>query len=250
MDLELLALAACFIAFAQVVRGVTGFGSALVGVPLLTALYGPRTAIFVMAATDLVGSGPLVWDVRRRVRPVVLLCVLPGLFIGQYIGTDLLLILEERTVRIVLGIVVGVFAAQMVYKPLRPGRGELVELPKDKRVVLTSGVFAGFLGGLMSGLVGAGGPPIVVWAKHFFAQQFFRSQLIWIFLFSGGSLTLMLWFKGATEEGTPTLAAALLIPMLIGNRVGAFLAPRVPPATFGRLVGLILLGTSALMLLG
>lgn len=244
-----LALAACFIAFAQVVRGVTGFGSALVGVPLLTALYGPRTAIFVMAATDLVGSGPLVWDVRRKLRFVVLACVLPGLFVGQYIGTDLLLILDESTVRMVLGAVVGVFALQMVWKPVREGAGELTELPEKPGGILGLGAVAGFLGGLMSGLVGAGGPPIVIWAKRFFAQAFFRAQLIWIFLFSGASLTAMLWFKGATEEGTPTLAAMLLIPMLLGNRLGAWLAPKVPPVAFGRLVGLILLGTAGMMLL-
>ena len=131
-----LALAACFIAFAQVVRGVTGFGSALVGVPLLTALYGPRTAIFVMAATDLVGSGPLVWDVRRKLRAVVLLAVLPGLFLAQHAGTELLMVLDERTVRIVLGVVVGIFALQMVWKPIRQGRGELVELPDTKGWIL------------------------------------------------------------------------------------------------------------------
>ena len=138
----------------------------------------------------------------------------------------------------------------MVWRPVRTGRGELLDLPENKGTVLGVGAIAGAIGGVISGLVGAGGPPVVIWARHFFAPPLFRSQLIWIFFFTGATLTGMLWFKGAVDEGTPLLATLLVVPMLIGNRLGAWLAPKIPPAAFGRLVGLILLGTAGLMVSG
>ncbi|MCP4806952.1 MAG: sulfite exporter TauE/SafE family protein [Proteobacteria bacterium] len=244
-----LVLASIAIAFAQLVRGVTGFGSALVGVQLLAFLFAPQDAIFLVCFVDAIGSLALGWDVRKLLRWVVVLSVFPGIFVGQYVGTELLLILPERTVALVLAAVVSVFAVGLVFRPVRSGGGEWTELPESKAVLVGMPV-VGFMGGVMSGLVGAGGPPIVIYFKRFFAQEFFRAQLIWIFLFSSYSLFGMLTFKGAADVELLPTAALLLVPMFVGNRAGAWLAPRVPPALFGRIVGALLLGTSVLMVFG
>ena len=244
-----LALASVAIAFAQLVRGVTGFGSALVGVPLLALLFGPQDAIFLVCFTDVIGSLPLAWDVRKLLRWAVVLCVFPGTVVGQYLGTDLLLVLPERTVALVLAAVVGLFALGLLVRPVRKGQGELTDLPQS-RWIFAGMTFSGFLGGVMSGLVGAGGPPIVIYFKRFFSQEFFRAQLIWIFFFSGMSLLAMLGFKGAADVDLLPTGLLLLIPMFIGNRLGAWVAPKVPPKAFARIVGGLLLATAGLMVAG
>lgn len=246
-EMSVVLLAGLAIAFAQLVRGVTGFGSALVGVPLLALLYGPQDAIFLVCFTDFVGSFFLAWDVRRLARWKVVAMVFPAAVVGQYIGTDLLVVLPEETVSRVLAVVVGVFAILMAIRPNRPGRGERTELPQDKRILAGMSV-AGLAGGLMSGLVGAGGPPIVIYFKRFFAQEFFRAQLIMIFMFSGASLLPMLWLKGAVTTSLFPTALMLLVPMIVGNRLGAWVAPKVPPVAFSRLVAGLLVGTAGLML--
>ena len=64
---------------AGVVRGFSGFGSALILSPSLSALYGPAVAVPVALLLELVLSGPFVPPAARLVdrRRTLLLCVAP-----------------------------------------------------------------------------------------------------------------------------------------------------------------------------
>ncbi len=239
------------VAVAQVVKGVTGFGSALVAVPLLALIWGPQEAIFVCAATDLVGGFVLLFQSRRLVSWLLVGAMIPGMFLGQVAGTELLVRLDPRIVAWCLAAAVGTFALSLVLRPVRPGRGELSELPGEGRgLILGQGVAASLAGGLMAGLVGAGGPPVVLFMKHHFEKDFFRAQLIGVFVLGACALCAILWIRGAADMDTLTKVPILLVPMILGNQLGAWMAPRVPPKAFGRIVGLLLLGASAAMVLG
>lgn len=244
-----LLFAALIIFTAHGVKGVTGFGSALIAVPLLAMLWGPAEAILVNAACDVCSGGFLAFRERKTIRWLLPLAMVPALLAGQYMGTELLMWLPEQAVRWTLAVVVILFGGSMIVRPVRPGQGELTGLPDAKAGLIAQGSAAALAGGLMAGLTGAGGPPIVLFMKHHFHKSFFRVQLIGVFMLGAICLGSLLLLKGAADplalKRVPVLVPALVIGALLGGK----LAPRLPPALFGRVVGVLLVGAGVAMVL-
>ncbi|HUG77544.1 MAG TPA: TSUP family transporter, partial [Burkholderiales bacterium] len=65
---ETLALAMIVGAAAGVVRGITGFGGAMVMSPPLALLLGPRLMVPVALLLEGIAALPMVWETRRLVR--------------------------------------------------------------------------------------------------------------------------------------------------------------------------------------
>lgn len=244
-----LLLAALILFTAHGVKGVTGFGSALIAVPLLALLWGPAEAILVNAACDVCSGAFLAFRERKVIRWLLPLAMVPALLAGQYVGTELLVWLPEQTVRWTLATVVALFGASMVWRPVRPGQGELTALPHAKGRILAQASAAALAGGVMAGLTGAGGPPIVLFMKHHFHKKFFRAHLIGVFMLGAICLGTLLLLKGAADPMALT-RVPILVPALVGGAlVGGKLAPRLEPALFGRVVGVLLVGAGLAMLL-
>ena len=239
-----LALAAAAVLAGQLVKGITGFGSALVAVPLLSFLFEPATAILLVAGSDVFGGLWLVWDARKRVAFTLVLGMLVPVILGQWVGTDLLMVLPEQTVRIVLATVIAVFAVDMIWRPVKQRRGTLTSMPTDRPGLYTQAGIAGLLGGVMAGLVGAGGPPLVVFVRRHFVDAFARAQLIAVFLPAAIVLAVMLVAKDAAPAGELWRLVVLGPAVLVGGVVGARLSGKVAPAPFGRLTGALLLVTA------
>src|SRR4051794_41965682 len=84
---------------AGLVRGFSGFGSALVLSPSLAALYGPQVAVPVALVLELALAVPLVPRVRHLVdwRRIALLCVAAPLTVP--LGARLLAIVDPEALR-------------------------------------------------------------------------------------------------------------------------------------------------------
>lgn len=248
MDGYVFAVAAVGLTVAQTVKGITGFGSALIAMPVLLSVLPPAEAILVLAATDLVVGFRLVLDVRDVVRWPLVVCVFAGMATGQWVGTELLVVLDPVWVARLLGGVVLVMGARSVGRPLETGSGTSRGLPAAPGRLLVAGGAAGVVGGTMAGLVGAGGPPVVLWMRRHFEDGFGRAHLIAIFNMSSWTLLSMLVVKGA-DTSHLLWVPLLLVPSLAGSRVGAWLAPRLDRVVFARVVGglLALAGVALLM---
>jgi uncharacterized membrane protein YfcA len=250
LEIATLTVAVLTVFVAQLVKGITGFGSALVTVPVLALLWGPREAVLVATAVDLFSGAFLAIPVRRMLRPWLIGVVFLPMAAGQWVGTDLLTTLPEGTVRLLLGLVVAAFALDMLWRPVRTGVGELEDLPPDPRRLYTYGALSGAVGGVMGGLVGTPGPPVVVFMRRFFREAFFRAQLIAVFACASVTLCAMLWLKGVGDADSVRRTGVLLLPLFAGNVLGARLAGRMDRATFGRLVGGVLLVAGTMLALG
>lgn len=234
-------IAAAAVFAAQVVKGITGFGSALVAVPVLVWLYGPQEAVFLQACLDLSAGLVLLTTLRGEIRWLLVGVVSAAVLPGQWIGTDLLLALPPGKVRLLMGAIVVALALELIARPVRAGRGEKTELPERPAPVLLQGAVAGFGGGALAGLVGAGGPPIVFFMRHHFADRMFRAQLIGIFALGAATLAPMLWWKGVGTPGLLARVVALWPALLLGLAVGTRLSGRFDRVAFGRVVGGVLL---------
>jgi uncharacterized membrane protein YfcA len=169
------AIALCVIAFiAATARGFSGFGAALIFMPLASSVAGPRLVAALLLVIDFVSAAPLVpnaWnDADRKATAVIV----AGALIGVPIGTYFLTRLDPVTTRWIIS---GFVAALLLL--LLSGwryRG------KDYTAV---SVAVGGLSGFCSGLAQTGGPPIVgYWLGRPITSKVARANIL---LFFGAS---------------------------------------------------------------
>ena len=169
------AIAICVIAFVSgTARGFSGFGSALIFMPLASSMAAPRLVAALLLIIDFVAAAPLVpnaWkQADRRATGIMVL----GALVGVPVGTYFLSRLDPVTTRwIISGFVL---ALLMLLLSGWRYRG------KDHAAV---SVGIGGLSGFCSGLAQTGGPPIVgYWLGRPLAAPVARANIL---LFFGAS---------------------------------------------------------------
>ncbi len=145
------AIAICAVAFVSgTARGFSGFGSALIFMPLASSIGDPRLVAALLLIIDFVAAAPLLpgaWEKADRKATAVMVA---GALIGVPIGTYFLSRLEPVTTRWIISAFV--FALLLLLLSGWRYRG------KDHAAV---SVGIGGLSGFCSGLAQTGGPPIV-----------------------------------------------------------------------------------------
>jgi uncharacterized protein len=189
------------------IQAATGFGFALVLSPALFAVLDPTEAVATLLALGLALSilvliedgGHADW---RRLTPM-LLAALPGLVAGLV----LLAVLSKEALQIAVGVaVIGAAALQLSARRAAGGRPRArVELPG------AAGLGAGFLSGALTTSISVSGPPIVLWLEaHGIGPSEFRASLAASFL----ALNLIGWAMLIAAEGSPSVDAAVVLPLL------------------------------------
>src|SRR5689334_1103103 len=145
------ALAICGIAFISgTARGFSGFGSALIFMPLASSLAAPRLVAALLLVIDFVGSLPLLPNAWHKADRTATSVIVAGALVGVPIGTWLLTRLDPVTTRwIISGFVTALLLLLLSGWRYRG---------KDY-AALSIGI--GTLSGFCSGLAQTGGPPIV-----------------------------------------------------------------------------------------
>jgi uncharacterized protein len=145
------AIAICAVAFVSgTARGFSGFGSALIFMPLASSIADPRLVAALLLIIDFVAAAPLLpgaWQKADRKATAVMVA---GALIGVPIGTYFLSRLEPVTTRWIISVFV--FALLLLLLSGWRYRG------KDHAAV---SIGIGGLSGFCSGLAQTGGPPIV-----------------------------------------------------------------------------------------
>lgn len=137
---------------AYFVRGISGFGSGLLAVPLLALKFPLTVVVPLMLLLDFTASlvigglnfKQVRWD---EVRPLM-----PFSVLGVVLGTTLLVSLPKQPLLIGLGIFVLIFALR-----------SLLNMPGEKSISRWWAIPASLSGGTIGGLFGTGGPPYVIY---------------------------------------------------------------------------------------
>jgi uncharacterized membrane protein YfcA len=145
------AIAICAIAFVSgTARGFSGFGSALIFMPLASSMAAPRLVAALLLIIDFLAAAPLVpnaWKhADRRATAVIVL----GALVGVPIGTWFLSRLDSVTTRWIISAFVFALLMLLLLGWRYRGKGN---------PALSIGI--GGLSGFCSGLAQTGGPPIV-----------------------------------------------------------------------------------------
>lgn len=149
---ERLALAALVGAVAGVIRGITGFGGAMVMSPPLALLLGPLLAVPIALLLESVAAAPMLAQLRHLVRWRVIGPIILAACVTLPLGTYVLLSVDPLVMRRVIAAVVIVFSLLLL-------RGWRYSGPRRA----STGAGLGALSGLMTGATGMGGPPVVLY---------------------------------------------------------------------------------------
>src|SRR6202790_3734533 len=144
------AIAICAIALMSgTARGFSGFGAALIFMPLASSMAAPRLAAALLLIIDFVAAAPLVPNAWKHADRKATAVMVLGALIGVPIGTYFLSRLDPVTTRWIISAFV--FALLMLLLSGWRYRGK--DYP-------TISIGIGGLSGFCSGLAQTGGPPI------------------------------------------------------------------------------------------
>lgn len=226
-------VAAVAILIGTVLQRVSGTGVGLVCAPILALLLGSGQGVLVTNATTTVSGLLIGLSVRhlvdRRLAITVCLAAIPGAVAGALIVRAL----PAAWLQVVIGAVVllGLLTAVATPKlPHWPGRGAMV--------------VAGVIGGLFNTTAGVAAPAMVVYSRLARSEQrTFAATLQPIFMTMGALSVASKTLLGSTqgEYPPPWFVLVVLAVVVLGIRIGAWVAERASPAR-ARTLALILAG--------
>jgi len=235
----LLALAPIALAGALVL-GLTGFGSALVTVPLASHFLPLPFVLAVFAVVDLTSVVRLGLQRPRDVAWPECLRMAPMIMVGLALGSTLLLNLPRSAGMTALGSFVVVYALYSLV-----GRGSPGRIARGWSYV------AGLAGGLAGSLFGAGGAPYAIYlARRGLDNVGYRATLAATSVISLGARVVTYLVAGLfAQDGLWYGVAAALPGALLGLALASRVFLRISRAALARAVALTLLasGTSLLV---
>ncbi len=235
----MLALCLCCIIFffAGCVQGLTGFGSALVAIPLLTLMLDIKLAVALCILHGMVMTIIVALDLRRhfdwtKIRPL-LLGSIPGVLAGAYCFKHI----DQGFLKNLLGcVLVGYSVFNLIFQP------------KPLRLSSFWGYLAGFATGAIASVISAGGPPSIIYATLTgWTKDEMKATLTGFFLFSGLFMIGVYAAGGLFPEKTLSLFLLTVPAVLLGTVLGSRFSSRINQRTYLRLVYILLIGMGLLM---
>ncbi len=231
------ALMTCGAAF---VRGLTGFGMAIILVPLLGMLIAPGQAVVVGLILQLligpVGLGIILREAHRAsALPIGALAML-----ATPLGMLALTLVSPDVARLLIAIIALAAFALMLLPQHAAGHR-----PGPAMISAT-----GVASGILTGFAAMPGPPVVpFYLRQQIAPGEARASMMLIFFATAIAGTLAALVTGLAGHRELALSLLLLVPMLIGNTLGARLFGQIPDPVWRGVVGVVLgvAGISALV---
>jgi hypothetical protein len=221
------------------VLGVTGFGSAVVAVPLLAHLVPLATSVATITSLDFFAATHTAWRQRHHIAWHEFKRIAPAAVVGIGLGGTLLLNLPPEPALLALAIFVGLYGAYV-----------LSGAPRPRHAPGWLAIPTGVIGGIFSSLFGTGGPLYVVYLSARIEDKGALRAT------AASMVVLSVWLRLGFFIVTGVLTApllllgALLLPvMALGVFLGHRLHDRLSSAGVLRLIAVLLVVNAATLLL-
>lgn len=230
---------ALIVLLAYSVYGLTGFGAAIVAIPLMAHFYPLRFAVPMMLVFDLCAGLMFGLRDRKQASRAELQWLAPFVLLGMAIGIVLLIKVNERWLLMVLGAFVLLYALRSLLSKSSPK-------PISKRWAVPAGIF----GGSLTSMFGTGGPLYVMYLAGRVSDKNMLRASIGILIFSTALVRLGL-FTGSGFYAQPSLLSLALVmaPLaFLGYWLGSRLHTQLSPQSASRAVWLLLIFGGASLL--
>ena len=203
------------IAFAgSLVFGLTGFGSALVTMPLATHFVPLQFALPLFALADLSSALRIGFENPKNAVRAEWTRLVPMILVGTALGVTLLVNLPRAAGMFALGAFVFAYALYSLFKR------------ESTRVVSPGWAWpAGLAGGITSTLFGAGGPPYAIYlSQRGLTKEQFRATMGFATLTSISLRVAAFLLTGLLLDPQVWLAALFVVP---SSLLGIYVAQRM-----------------------
>jgi uncharacterized membrane protein YfcA len=229
------ALSSLCIFVAAFIRGFTGFGLAVVGVPLLSLFFAPAEIVPSIMILAIIAGLQLIPKIWRSVDWKLLAPTVLGAAVGTPLGTWLLAGVSANVMRVLIGgaVLTASLAVQLGFR--------FAQRPP-------AGVSAGFgaIAGLTGGAAAMPGPSVIfLFLAVPIAHAAGRASLILFFQISAAMSAVSAAVGGLLEAHALILGALLVPAMLVGNWLGDRVFDKASAKTYRRVVVLLLAGLGA-----
>ncbi len=212
-------ISAVVVLMASFLKGLTGFGFALLALPILTLFFPMQVLVPAMTIFNLLSSLYILAHIRLKVQPKYILPMLLASFVGIPAGVYVLNHFPEETLEITTGI--SIFAISMVF--FLGNSNEISASKKEKPIV-----FAGFLSGLMSSSMSIGGPPVALaMNKKGYNKDSFRKIFALVSVVNAVISSVLYVVKGIFVAFSLKFAVFLFPVLLVGSRIGDVYSRRI-----------------------
>ncbi len=229
---ELLLPVTATVFLAALIQGISGFGSALVAVPLLSLFLPLSTVVPLIALLSITVTVANLWHVRHALQLAPLYPLLAGSLIGLPLGLFFLIKAPEAWLLGSLGCLISAYAGMSLI-------GRQPRWRWLSRAGLPLGVASGALGAAFS----TNGPPVIlhVAARDDWNADQRKAVLSGFFLISGVMTAATHALGGLTTPDVLIWLAWGIWPMVFGSLLGIWLYTRLGEHDYRQLVfGLIL----------
>jgi len=233
-----LVYAALSVFAAGLIRGFSGFGSALINAPILSLIWGPTVGVPVAALVEIAPAIQLTPKAIKVAHWKTIWAIsLPALVLLPA-GTFILVSVPADEMRRAIGAIV-LIVALVLWSGWRY-RG-----PRGTGPAIGVGLF----GGALAGATGVAGPPVILYLMSSDdSPALTRANLIAYFSVILVGFMVVLTFKGLITTEIVWLVGALLIPFVVGAAIGTKMFPLASERVF-RIIALTTLTLSSLYVL-
>lgn len=231
-------MAAPIIFLAYLVRGICGFGSGLIAIPVLSLMFPLKVAVPLVVMLDYLASAGHGVSLRQSIqwREIARLIV-PALF-GVSAGLLIFHKVDAELLTRFLGGFVFLYALYALWGPEMPRASSWWALP------------AAFSGGAVGTLFGTGGPFYVTYLK---ARQLdktaFRATFACIFILDGAARVTGYVGTSVVDIQLLYLLAMSLPVMILGMYLGGKIHTSLSAEIFTRAISILLLVSGASLML-
>ena len=238
MEMWQLVWIAVVVAVSSFAQTLSGFGFALLSVPLMSLFIAPREAVIISTAVGMVSTSVQAVLDRKHTQWATAKRLILSSFVGMPFGLLLFIFVSESVLRAVLGLVV--ISAVVVLL-----RG--FSLEENNRLL---DLFFGAVSGILSTSLSTNGPPLVfLMQARQFPPDVFRATINTVFSIVGIA-SFVLFVAAGKVDSSALNGVYVAVPLLgVGVSAGYLVRRHLHGNRFRRLVLALLLisGISALV---
>jgi uncharacterized membrane protein YfcA len=227
------AIVGAVVFFAFFVRGVSGFGSATIAIPLIAHVIPMRLAVPLLLLLDFVSTVATMRIDRAMVDTTEVRRLIPFAVVGVVIGASLLIRLPASYLLSGLGMLVMLFGVRSLIKP-----------SEDAPVSQYWAVPAGLTGGVFGGMFGSGAAtPYVIYLTHRLRdKRRVRATFSGFAFFDYGFRILAFVATGVLLQLSLLVLLAIGLPaMAVGQYLGNRIHHRISNEQALRVIGVLLI---------
>lgn len=220
------------------VQGMTGFGSALVAMPLLSLCIDVKTAVPLCVLNSVIITTFLVLRLKKHIvwRRVLPLCLsaIPGMVAGVRLLTQV----SSRNLSVGLGVLLIAYSLYSLFTQIRP-----------RSLHRSWAYVAGFFSGAIGAAFSAGGPPAIIYVTlNDWEKDEIKAILSGFFLFNSYLIASIHAVSGMTTDAVLSLFLVSAPSVFLGTILGSLCYGRVRKALYLKVVFVFLAGMGTMMI--